>query len=59
MKDDSAMKVNCFKCKHYRTTWDPQYPRSCELLGFKTKKMPSLAVYSSTGEKCTAFEGKK
>ncbi|MYL49560.1 uracil-DNA glycosylase [Halobacillus litoralis] len=51
-------KVNCFRCKHFRTTWNPAFPRACEAYGFKTKEMPSAYVLKSTGTECLQFAEK-
>lgn len=51
-------KINCFRCKHFRTTWNPAFPRACEAYGFKTKEMPSVLVLKSTGTECLQFAEK-
>ncbi|UOR11173.1 hypothetical protein MUO15_16460 [Halobacillus amylolyticus] len=51
-------KVNCFKCKHFFTTWNPQFPRGCKAYGFKGKEMPSDLVLKTTGTSCMQFESK-
>ncbi|MDM5231649.1 MULTISPECIES: hypothetical protein [Lysinibacillus] len=49
------MKVNCFKCQHFKVTWDPQTPRACAAYGFKTKQIPSVVVKQSSGMDCLKF----
>ncbi|WP_286923260.1 MULTISPECIES: uracil-DNA glycosylase [Lysinibacillus] len=49
------MKVNCFKCQHFKVTWDPQTPRACSAYGFKTKQIPSVVVKQSSGMDCLKF----
>lgn len=56
MKDEK--RVNCIKCKYFYVTWDTNNPRGCRYFGFKTKLMPSLAVYKSSGDKCKAYKSK-
>jgi hypothetical protein len=51
-------RVNCFQCAHFAVTWEPQYPKSCKLFGFKTKELPAVSVYESTGSVCMGFEKK-
>ncbi|MDR2599797.1 MAG: uracil-DNA glycosylase [Oscillospiraceae bacterium] len=58
MNNDSNEKVNCFQCVHYTVTWEPKFPRSCKLFGFKSAQMPSLAVLKSSGAPCEGFERK-
>ena len=52
-------KITCNKCTHFYVTWDKQYPRGCRAMGFKTKIMPSLVVFKSSGVKCMEFKEKK
>lgn len=52
-------KVNCFQCKHFHTTWNPEFPRACKAYGFKTKEMPSVLVEKTTGMECLQFEPKR
>jgi len=59
MSQDKKSNVNCYKCKYFVVTWNPQFPRSCSFFGFKTRgEMPSIAVRNSSGEPCGAFEKK-
>ena len=50
--------VNCFKCVHFAITWDEKMPYGCKAMQFKTKILPSIEVYKSSGEKCMLFESK-
>lgn len=47
---------NCLKCGHFHVSWDPRFPRACQVFGVKSRQMPSLAVYQATGRHCPAFE---
>ncbi|MCH7320506.1 uracil-DNA glycosylase [Solibacillus sp. MA9] len=49
------MKIDCFKCQHFRVTWDQTNPRGCTAYGFKTKQLPSLVVRQSSGMDCLKF----
>ncbi len=51
-------KVNCFKCKHFFSTWNPKFPRGCKAYGFKGKEMPSDFILRTTGISCMQFEWK-
>jgi len=59
MQGDEKARRDCFKCKHFAVSWDPKFPRSCKLFGFKTARMPSAAVLESSGEPCEGFEKKE
>ena len=50
--------INCFKCKHFYITWDKSFPNGCKVFGFKSRNMPSAAVFESSGQNCQAFEKK-
>jgi hypothetical protein len=50
---------NCLKCSYFKITWDPAFPRSCEIFGFKGQTMPSSEVYRATGHHCPAFRMKE
>jgi hypothetical protein len=52
-------KVYCNKCVHYYVTWDNKAPRGCRAMGFKSKSMPSLVVFKSSGVQCLKFKPKK
>ncbi|WP_062514891.1 hypothetical protein [Halobacillus sp. KGW1] len=52
-------KINCFKCRHFRTTWNPAFPRSCSAYEFKTKELPSAYILRTTGSSCMQFQEKK
>jgi len=59
MKDNDGGRVNCFQCKHFSVTWNPEFPKACSLFGFKTKNLPSVDVIESTGTECLGFEKKE
>ncbi|OEH92734.1 hypothetical protein [Bacillus solimangrovi] len=56
---NSQTKINCFNCKYFRTTWNPNFPRACQAYGFKGKMMPSDYVFHASGKRCAMFELKK
>ena len=49
---------DCFKCKYFFVTWIPHAPRGCRAFGFKTKNIPSIEVYNTSGEICHYFVDK-
>lgn len=52
-------KINCRLCKYYYVTWDKSFPNGCKAYGIKSKEMPSVVVYKSSGENCKGFVSKK
>jgi hypothetical protein len=66
MKDHLAIKFdhknkkypNCWNCIHFSITWDPKFPYSCKLLGFKSKITPCIEVVRVDGIRCLGFEEK-
>ena len=57
MKHDD--KINCLQCVHFAVTWEPRFPKSCRLFGFKSADLPSVAVYKNSGIVCEGFEKKQ
>ncbi len=53
------MNINCRKCKHFYVTWDINHPYGCKSFGMKTKQLPSLAVYQTSGKECLKFQKKE
>lgn len=51
--------VQCRKCKYYYITWDTRFPYGCKLFGVKSKQLPSVIVYQSTGKFCDNFNPKE
>ncbi|MBO8138840.1 MAG: uracil-DNA glycosylase [Desulfotomaculum sp.] len=56
MSDD---KIICQKCKYFYVTWDDKLPRGCKAYGFKTRHIPSLVVYRTTGHRCVCYKEKE
>ncbi|MBL8968052.1 MAG: hypothetical protein JNG85_13690 [Spirochaetaceae bacterium] len=54
----SERAPDCLKCLHFHVTWDPSFPRSCEVFGIKSQRLPSLEVFAATRRHCPAFEEK-
>ena len=51
--------IDCFKCKHFYITWEPNNPRGCHAFAFKTRRMPSDVVLETSGEPCLKFLAKE
>jgi hypothetical protein len=54
---DSA--PDCLRCRHFKITWEPSFPRSCLLFGIKCRNLPSIEVFLSTGKHCFAHQAKE
>ncbi|TYS76222.1 uracil-DNA glycosylase [Rossellomorea aquimaris] len=52
-------RINCFQCQYFYTTWEQYHPRGCKGYGFKTRAMPSLVVFQSSGSPCMKFKPKQ
>jgi hypothetical protein len=50
---------NCLKCAYFSITWDPVFPRSCEIFSIKCANMPSWEVFRATGSNCPSFHLKE
>ncbi|GHU63221.1 hypothetical protein FACS189445_6460 [Spirochaetia bacterium] len=46
---------DCLKCVHFKVTWEPAFPRSCEVFGIKSRNLPSIEVFRATGQHCPSF----
>lgn len=55
----TQQKANCFKCKHFYTTWEPRFPRGCRAYGFKSHHIPADYVLHASGQPCMKFAEKK
>ncbi len=51
-------RVNCRNCKFHYITWEKNMPYGCKSFGFKSRQMPSIVVFQSSGKDCQAFEKK-
>lgn len=46
---------NCWQCRHFAVSWDPGFPYSCRLMGFKSRIMPAIEVLRADGTRCRGF----
>ncbi|MFH2057833.1 MAG: uracil-DNA glycosylase [Pseudomonadota bacterium] len=51
-------KRNCYRCQFFYVTWDDQHPNGCKALGFKTRQLPSMVVFQSSGQPCEYYKEK-
>ena len=54
-KDASLL---CRRCRHYFVTWEPKFPHGCRAMGFKSKKLPCVDVFATSGMPCQLFKEK-
>jgi len=54
-----ARPPNCLKCAHFKVTWDPAFPRSCEIFSIKSINLPSAEVFRAQGAHCPSFRLKE
>jgi len=55
---DSKENRDCLECKHLYISWDKDFPNGCKAMGFKSKNVPSVVVYQSSGMPCLRSEPK-
>ncbi|MCL2556966.1 MAG: hypothetical protein FWE09_00645 [Treponema sp.] len=62
MADEGKSKTprapNCLKCAHYKVSWDPFLPHACEIFEIKSRLIPSIEVYNTTGGNCPSFKAR-
>lgn len=46
---------NCWQCRHFSVSWDPNLPYACRLMGFKSRITPALEVLRADGTRCRGF----
>lgn len=49
-------KVNCIRCIHFFSTYDPQMPRGCRKFNIKSKTMPHILVEKESNHECRGFK---
>jgi hypothetical protein len=50
---------NCFQCRHFAISWDPNLPYSCRLMGFKSRALPAIEVLRADGVFCQGYSAKE
>ncbi|MCL1828636.1 MAG: uracil-DNA glycosylase [Oscillospiraceae bacterium] len=55
MNNTYSDEINCMKCKYFSVSWDPNFPRACKFYGFKSRSLPSVEVFNSSGADCMGF----
>jgi hypothetical protein len=57
-QDMKTVRIDCFQCRHFYVTWDPDHPKGCRALAFKSKELPGTVVFRSSGMECLQFAKK-
>ena len=59
MHSNNKKDIFCFNCKHFFITHDRHRRWGCRIFGFKSRMIPSIEVFASTGMKCAYKVAKK
>jgi len=52
-------RVNCYRCRYFYITHEPEHPYGCRAMAFKSKEIPSMAVYASSAMPCQMFSARQ
>jgi hypothetical protein len=55
---EPARAPDCFRCRSFLITHDAERPYGCRVFAIKSRVLPSLEVWRSSGRACQAFEAK-
>jgi hypothetical protein len=55
----NAKRPYCFACTYFYITYEPSHPYGCRRMSFKSKELPCVATYTSSGMECQCYEEKK
>ncbi len=56
--EPSIKSPDCWQCRHFAISWDTRNPYSCNLMGFKSRMIPSFEVFRADGHPCRGFMAK-
>jgi len=51
--------IDCYSCRYFFITYDPQFPYGCRAARFKSRRFPSKEVSLSSGIDCQFFARKE
>jgi hypothetical protein len=49
---------NCYRCRHFRVTWETGKGYACQAMGFKSPHPPWQVVLRESGRPCLLFSPK-
>jgi len=55
LRSGSVVKPNCYKCRHFKVTWNKNWPYACQAFNFKSQQIPWRAVVRASGLPCQMF----
>ncbi len=55
---EERVRPDCWKCVYFKISWDPSKPYACQMMGFKSRMIPSLEVRLADGNDCRGFTPK-
>ncbi|HOW56781.1 MAG TPA: hypothetical protein PKZ12_02170 [Smithellaceae bacterium] len=59
-KEDAASRpINCFLCRYFYITYEKKFPYGCRVMGFKSKRLPSIDVFNNSDMDCSLFMEKE
>ena len=60
-KELHKTEINCFSCQFFfiTYTYNPNFPYGCRGAGFKSREMPSQAMYVNSGMDCLLYTKKE
>jgi hypothetical protein len=50
---------DCFRCAHFRITWEPGRPYACVAMNFKSALMPWQEVIRASGQPCLMYKPRR
>ena len=56
---EESKRPDCWKCVYFKISWDPSKPYACQMMGFKSRMLPSYEVKLADGNECRGFTPKE
>ena len=51
-------KIICQKCQFYFVTWQQDKPHDCKVYGIKSRFLPAMVVFHSSGMRYSFYKSK-
>ena len=58
MSEPLAERPDCYRCRAFYVTYQPEHPYGCRTFHMKSRLLPSFAVRNASGNECHAFDPK-